>query len=76
MVKELERGEDFKLSPIFGVKIGQYHLQIVNFRASKKFLSIAEIDPSRKHFDPLASSVAFTYQRNYYSVELMITVWK
>jgi len=43
MVSELERGEDFKTSPLFSQEIGQYHVQTVNFRASKKFLSIAEI---------------------------------
>ena len=43
MVSELERGEAFKTSPLFGREIGQYHIQIVNLRASKKAPSIADI---------------------------------
>ena len=43
MVSELERGEVFKTSPLSRREIGQYHIQIVNFRASKKAPSIAEI---------------------------------
>ena len=45
MVSELERGEDPKTSPFFGLEIEQYHVQTVNFQASKKALSIAEIEP-------------------------------
>ena len=45
MVSELERGEGLKTSPFFGREIGQYHVQTVNFRASKKDPSIAAIEP-------------------------------
>ena len=48
MVRELERGEGLKTSPFFGREIGQYHVQTVNFRASKKAPSIAEIEPPGK----------------------------
>ncbi len=40
---ELERGEDLITSPFFRREIGQYHLQTVNFGASKKDRSIAVI---------------------------------
>jgi len=43
MASELERGEGLKTSPFFGREIGQYHVQTVNFRASKKAPSIADI---------------------------------
>jgi hypothetical protein len=42
MVRELGRGEVLKTSPFFGREIGQYHVQTVNFGASKKAPSIAE----------------------------------
>jgi hypothetical protein len=34
----------------------------MTFRRFRNAAFIAEIDPSRKHFGPLASSVAFTYK--------------
>jgi len=43
MLSELERGEASETSPFFGREIVQYHVQTVNFRASKKDPSIAEI---------------------------------
>jgi hypothetical protein len=48
MVSELKRGEVFKASSLFGREIRQYDVQTVNFRASKKFLSIAAIEPPKK----------------------------
>jgi hypothetical protein len=48
MASELERGEGLKTSPFFGREIGQYHVQTVNFRASKKAPSIADTEPSQK----------------------------
>ena len=45
MVSELGSGEDSKTSPFSGGEIEQYHVQTVNFQASKKALSIAEIEP-------------------------------
>lgn len=47
MVSELERDEASRTSPLFGREIGQYHVQTVNFRASKKDSSIAEIERSK-----------------------------
>jgi hypothetical protein len=44
MVRELKWGEVFKLSPLFPEEMGQYDIQTVNFRTSKKFLSIAAIE--------------------------------
>jgi hypothetical protein len=55
MVRELGRGEVFKASPLWGREIGQYHVQTVNFRASKKDLSIADIQTSAIPGSPLVA---------------------
>ena len=63
MVSELERGEACKTSPFFGREIGQYHVQTVNFRASKKAPSIAAIEPSQKGSSARSPSIiSFTYE--------------
>jgi hypothetical protein len=48
MVRELVRDKDFKTLPLFSKELGQYDVQTVNFRASKKDPSIAAIEPSQK----------------------------
>jgi hypothetical protein len=61
MVRELERGEDFKTSPLLGREIGQDHIQTVHFQASEKAPSMADsqtlampgLDKRKgKHWDP------------------------
>jgi hypothetical protein len=46
MVRESEGGEDFKTSPLFSREMGQYDVKTVNFQASKKDPSIADIEIS------------------------------
>jgi len=76
MVSESKRGEDFKASPLFWREIAQYHLQTVNFRASKKTPLIAAIEPSLEEVHSWVGikDLNLLFQEAYRPLQLILTV--